>query len=56
METFQISYPRIQKFEEFTVSKESSALITVMIHRGVNKVYNDYNVFNETSIIRQIMN
>lgn len=33
-------------FKEFTVSKESSALITVVITRGGNKVYTDYNVFN----------
>lgn len=33
-------------FKEFTVSKEISALITVVITRGVNKVYTDYNVLN----------
>lgn len=33
-------------FKEFTVSKEGSALITVVITRGVNEVYTDYYVFN----------
>lgn len=36
-------------FKECTVSKESSALITMVITRGVNKVYNNYNVFNENT-------
>lgn len=33
-------------FIEIYCNKESSALITVVITRGVNKVYTDYNVLN----------
>lgn len=33
-------------FKEFIVSKESLVLIIVVIIRGVNKVYIDYNVLN----------